>query len=171
MRPLDLDFARRGGPKLAIYLLAAFSVAFLADAVVHHRNLLQDVEIKKAALSEQIRVRPRVRPLAVAAPSPEEYAFARDTINRLSTPWNELFEALESAQIEHVALLALEPDLEGRSVTISAEARNYLTALSYVAAVSDQRFLRNVHLVSHEMTGQAPRPLKFTLSARWKDQR
>jgi hypothetical protein len=171
MQALDLEFARQRPRSLAVYALAVFSVAFLADALLHHRELRAQLQQKEVLLARRALAQPSAQSVAAPVASPQEYAFARDTIARLSTPWNELFAALEAAQIDDVALVALEPDLEARSVTISAEAKSYLAALSYVAAASDQQFLRHVHLLSHETKDQPPRPLKFALSARWKEPR
>jgi hypothetical protein len=104
--------------------------------------------------------------------SAEEYAFARDTVRRLSTPWTTLFQALEAAQTERIALLAIEPDVENRTLSVSGEAKDYLGTLTYVANLADQKTLARVHLARHEVRrGPQQRPVAFTVSAAWKEER
>lgn len=100
----------------------------------------------------------------------EEIAFARETVSRLSTPWQSLFGAVEAGHTDSVALLSIEPDADARTVTITGEAKDYLAALSYMASLAQQQALRRVHLVRHEtLRGGSRRPLAFTISAGWEE--
>jgi Tfp pilus assembly protein PilN len=97
-----------------------------------------------------------------------ERAFARQTIKRLSMPWDELFDALEASGNGSIALLAIEPDAEARTVSLSGEAKDYLSALTYVANLGEQKTLTRVHLVRHELRQSgAVRPVAFVVSASW----
>ena len=60
----------------------------------------------------------------------------RETVQRLSLPWDELFSALESAASDKVALAGIEPDPRNGTVTISGDSKDYLAALSYVLNLS-----------------------------------
>ena len=60
----------------------------------------------------------------------------RETVQRLSLPWDQLFSALESAASDKVALAAIEPDPRAGTVTISGDGKDYLAALSYVLNLS-----------------------------------
>jgi hypothetical protein len=172
MRTLQLDYRRRRGPRLAAYVLAAFAVAFAADGAVHYRALERDLALKEARLAGRMHLRKQNPAPSISRPvNPEEYAFARDTVRRLGTPWEALFQALEASQIDRVALLSIEPDVENRAVSISGEARDYLAVLTYVAQLGDQGALSRVHLVRHENRRGGPRPLAFTVSASWKEDR
>jgi hypothetical protein len=105
---------------------------------------------------------------AARAISPEELAVARETIQRLSMPWDNLFGALESAATDQVALLAIEPDPKSGTVVISAEGKDYAAALSYVLELSRAKTLSQVHLVKHELQESDPqRPVAFSVSASW----
>jgi hypothetical protein len=129
--------------------------------------------LKKDRLAHASSVsRESPRPAALRPVNTEEYAFARETVGRLSTPWDRLFRALESAKTDRVALLAIEPSTDQRTVMISGEAKDYLAALSYLARLADQDALRRVHIVRHEpQRGASQGPLGFTISAAWKEER
>lgn len=171
MRRLELDFYRPAPrSRTAVVALAVFAVAFTADTAFRYHTLRQDIAAKEAHLASRARLRaPHVPP---ATPmTAEELAFARATLGRLITPWDKLFQTLESAQSERVALLAIEPDAENRTVNISGEARDYLAVLTYVARLNDHGGLGRVHLASHEAKRNDPgRMVAFTVSASWKDE-
>src|SRR5207237_182849 len=137
---------------------------------LRYRNVTKEIEVKELRLAKARSYTPE-RKDAVSSPSTEEYAFARQTASRLSVPWNELFLALEASATEQVALLAIEPDIENRTINISGEAKTYLAALTYVARLSEQgRVLANVRLFSHEIKAKAPeRPVAFGISATWAE--
>lgn len=172
MRALQLDYRHRRGPRLAAYVLVAFAIGFAADAAIHYRSLERDIAFKETRLASRARLRAPVSfPASAKSASADEYAFARDTARRLTTPWESLFQALEASQSEHVALLSIEPDVENRAVSISGEAKDYLAALTYVARLGEQEALSRVHLVRHENRRGGQRPLAFTVSASWKETR
>ncbi len=173
MRPLDIDYLRSARrARLAVYVLAAFAVVFAADTLFHYRTIKTELVFSEARQARQAELRTRQPPKVQESLSADEYAFVRDTAKRLSTPWDELFQALGAAQVDRVALLAIEPDVENRTVSISAEAKDYLAALTYVANLGEQKTLRRVHLVHHELKqGASQRPLAFTVSASWRENR
>lgn len=168
MQPLDLDHVRtRSRAPWVRYALAAAALGFAADQAAHYRSTAARISFVEARLAE--------RPRAAATPtarklSAEELAVARDTVGRLGMPWEVLFRALENAHTDHVTLSSIEPDAQARTVLISGEAKDYLAALSYVAALAEQPALRRVHLARHEVqkNGSA-RPLAFAVSAAWRD--
>ena len=171
MRSLELDYRRAPRRlRLAAYCLVLAAAVVAADAGVHYRALRAEVESKEAALAHGSTLRtarPAARPV-----DGDEYAFARDTIRRIATPWDSFFEALEEAQNERIALLSIEPDVENGTVSLAGEARDYLAALTYLARLSSEERLARVHLVRHEMKrAGSRRPLAFTISAAWKDPR
>lgn len=116
--------------------------------------------------------RPTTNPPAspqTVAPRPEnaeEVAFTRETVLRMSVPWDVLFRALERSRTDGVALLSVEPNGESRSLRLTGEAKSYLTALTYVATLGRQEALQKVHLLRHEARGDA---VAFAISASWKD--
>lgn len=147
----------------------AAALAFAADLAWTWRALDRKLTRLQAVASAM--------PVSVARtpmrePADGELAFARDTLRRLSTPWDRLFGALQAAQGERVALLAIEPDAEAGTVAISAEARDYYAALTYVANLAEQKSLTRVHLARHELARAGARfPVAFTVSAAWREAR
>lgn len=172
MRLLELDFRRPARRlRLAGWALAFAAAAVATDATRHYSALRNDVALKEAALSHGAMLRV-TKPAGLPAPDVDEYAFARDTIRRIAAPWESFFEALEEAQTDRVTLLSIEPNVESGTVNLNGEARDYLAALTYLAHLSDQKRLGRVHFVQHELKrGSSRRPLAFTISASWKEQR
>src|SRR3954462_14807054 len=95
-RPLALDFrAARPGSHWITWVLAAASVGFTADTGVSYwraREAAAGYEKDLARLERPSRP----GQFKGSKATPEEIAQARDTYLRLTTPWHELFTALES---------------------------------------------------------------------------
>ena len=165
MRALRIDFSRtRPAPRWAAPLLLAIAMVFAGDAGMAFLSTLKNLKENEAALA---KVEPRTYTPGRKA-SVEEVAAARETVQRLSTPWDSLFSALESAADEHVALLAIEPDPKSGTVLISGDSKDYLSALTYVLNLGRSEALSHVQLARHEVrTAEPQRPVSFSVSATW----
>lgn len=152
---------------MARLVLAGIALAFACDVGIGYVSLRAEVAQKEARLAKAPAY-VQDAPAPARAVSPEEFAFARDTIRRVATPWQRLFGALEAAQTERVALLSIEPDSEGRTVSVTGEAKDYLATLTYVGHLNQESALKRVHLVRHEARDGSERPVLFTVSAAWK---
>ena len=162
MRRIDLDFVARSRAPWAGRVLLAVAVAFSADVALSYRQAQSVLEATEALASRSEARAPQRRASA------DEVAQVRETLARLSLPWDKLFGALESAASERVALLAVEPDSKTGTVLISGDSKDYLAALSYVLELSHSDSLSKVQLVRHEMKANDPqRPVAFTVTARW----
>lgn len=163
MKRLELDFAARraASPWVGRVLLAA-AIAFAVDVGLAYRGARDALAASKATLA---KAQPRAASRKVSA---EEIALARDTVARLSTPWERLFGALESAAGEQVALLAIEPDPQAGTVTILGDSKDYLAALTYVLNLSRAESLSRVQLLRHERKANA---VAFAVSASWSEAR
>jgi hypothetical protein len=172
MRPLDLDFrAARPASPWAGRLLLVLAVAFVADAGLTYQRHSQALGEAQARLA---RLEPgAARPSALvrtAVAAPEEIAIARETVERLSLPWDKLFSAIEAAASDRVTLLGIEPNPRAGTVLITGEGKDYLAALGYVLNLSRIDTLRAVHLVRHEQRERDPqRAVAFAVSATWKE--
>lgn len=92
----------------------------------------------------------------------------RQVAQHLVTPWADLLDTLESARIESVALLSVEPSVSKRSVRLTAEARNWQDMLTYVGTLQRDPRLSSVVLVSHEVQLKSPgTPVRFQIQAGW----
>ena len=164
MKKLDVNFSARGAraPWAARILLGA-AAALCLDAGLSYRDLRASVELHEAKLAQAGPVRPAGRSVPA-----EEVAAARATVDRLATPWERLFGALESAASEEIALLGVEPDAKAGTVVISGDSKNYLAALTYVLNLERDDALDGVQLVRHEVKTNDPQtPVSFAVSARW----
>jgi hypothetical protein len=157
---LDLDFVARRRSPWAGRVLLAVAVAVTGDVAFSFYQAQTSFVANKAALGKTKRV-------STKKVSPEEVASARETVQRLSTPWGNLFGALEQAATDQVALLAIEPDPKAGTVLIQGDSKDYLAALSYVLNLSKVPTLSQVQLVRHEAKGNA---VSFAISAAWSRQ-
>lgn len=167
MRPLQIDFrrGRRSWPWAGPALLAV-AVFFAGDVAFSYVKTANAMRRNEAALAKQD---PRsFRPAKSA--SAEEVALARDTVQRLSTPWSRLFGALEAAANDQVALVSIEPDAKAGTVLIAGDSKDYLAALTYVLNLSRAGTLSAVQLVRHEVKQNEPnKPVGFSVSAAWQE--
>jgi len=166
-RPLQIDFRRSpaswpwAGP-----VLFALALAFAGDVGVSYVKAVRAVREKQTTLA---KLDPRRMKIGRSA-TVEEIALARETVQRLSTPWTRLFSALESAATDNVTLLSIEPDPKARTVLISGDSKDYLAALTYVLNLSRVGVLDHVQLVRHEVKKDEPqRPVGFAISAAWAE--
>ena len=173
LQRLDLDFRAAPAPsRWAGLVLAAVAVALCADVALSYRSVrdaVADKETRVATLERRAGSSSAARGPAAGAGA-DEIAAARDAIQRLATPWDNLFGALEAANGEHVALLAIEPEAKSGSALISAEGEDYLAALNYVLALQEAPTLKHVRLVKHELVGRgASGTVRFSVSVSWKE--
>lgn len=167
MRAIDIDYAKSTQPgRWAAWLLLLAGLACVAEVAllyIETSSNVADMETRLARLSRRADLQQAVR-----SEPPEELAAARAVVRRFATPWPALFRAVESVQLDDVALLSIEPDPQSGTVLINAEASDYLAALTYTTQLAAQRGLSKVHLARHELRPKTSRrPLAFTVSANW----
>jgi Tfp pilus assembly protein PilN len=163
MKNLNLDFCktRRSSPWLG-RLLLALAALVVVDAGLSYQTA------RKALRENEVRLAKRTPAGRAPKTTPQEVAVVRETVQRLSLPWDELFVALESAASDRVALAAIEPDVRAGTVKISGDGKDYLSALSYVANLSRIEGLEGVQLVRHEQKANDPKgPVSFAVTAAW----
>jgi hypothetical protein len=162
MQKLDLDFrrSRRGSPWLGRVMLAV-AAAVCLDAALAYFDLRSMTRQGEAQLAKRSPAAPGAR---VSAP---ELAAVRETVERLSLPWDALFKALESAADDKVTLTAIEPDTAKGTVTITGEGKDYLAALSYVSNLGRTEGVDRVQLVRHEEKEKGNGAVTFAVSAAW----
>lgn len=157
--------------KIAGLLMFLVAVGIACWSGWHYLQLQQKVDIWQA--DWQRLDRSEVQPRAVNTPEDQERVkselrFASRVIEKLDTPWDALFGAVEAAFNEQVTLLSVEPDTERREVRLLAEAKDMEAMLDYVLQVRQSPALKNGYLVEHQINQQDPlRPVRFTISAGW----
>ena len=164
MQKLRLDFRRDSAtPRWVAPALLAIALAFAGDVGF---SFAQNLKLEKKNEAALAKLDPRSFKPARNA-SAEELAAARETVQRLSTPWDKLFGALESAADEQVALLAIQPDPRAGTVVISGDSKDYLAALTYVLNLSRAGALSHVQLARHEVKKDPQKTVAFSVSAEW----
>jgi Tfp pilus assembly protein PilN len=102
----------------------------------------------------------------------EEIKLANSVAERLTLPWLDLFQAVESGGSSRVALLSLEPDAQKKTVRMTAEAKDKADMLAYVRKLNASQRLVNVHLLDHQVQRQTPgQPVRFSMQAGWAVQK
>lgn len=159
MHKLQIDFrdTRQRSPWIGRVMLAGAALVALDAGLSYHTA--------KSTLGEnQARLAQRTPARNAPKVSPQEVAAARETVQRLTLPWDDLFAAIESAASDKVALAAIEPDPRNGTVTISGDSKDYLAALSYVLNLSHSEGLDRVQMVRHEQKNES---VSFAVSAAW----
>ncbi|MCC7549126.1 MAG: hypothetical protein IT532_15300 [Burkholderiales bacterium] len=173
---IALDFAR---PAAALgragLVLLVLGAAGLAAAGLHYRAVAQEARVREARVTQLREMAQRTLPAlesgADASPEArEQVRRANEVLGQINVPWSELFAAIESAQHEDIALLAVQPDARARSVSISGQAQDMTGVLAYMGRLEAGGRLREVMLIEHEIKVKEPaQPTRFTLNARWME--
>lgn len=167
---LGLDYQQKPRPRWVGWALLGMALMLAADVAVRQQEAESQIAVWQSSAQRT----------GVAGAAPRD-AQARDAadeglmreagsvVGQLTLPWLPLFAAIEQAHMEAVALLAVQPDGQRRSVTIIGEAKSYDDVLVYVTRLRDPAGLKSVHLVGNEVREDQPqRPIAFTVSADWK---
>jgi hypothetical protein len=170
---LLIDFAPVGlSAGRIVGLLSFLAVLGIAGSSLwNYLQLQQKVESLKA--SQQRIHNNEVKSHVLATPEERErinseLRFANRVIEKLDTPWDSMFGAVEGAFNEQVTLLSIEPDTERQEVRLLAEARDMMSMLDYVQQIRQSPVLKNGYLVDHQIDLQDPqRPVRFTVIAGW----
>ncbi len=171
MREIMLDFQPRRPGLLALVLLLA-GVLLCADAWLEEtvlRERLNEVESRLAQSRQRAdrlaAGRRDSRPENVF--SAEESSALRQAIGAIRIDWETLYRSIDKAVSEEVSLLAIRPNVTGKSLQISGEARDLAAALAFVEALR-QEPLAHVALLSHQIKQNDPQhPIVFEISATW----
>lgn len=173
--PLRIDFAGKpvAHTRLGAALLAAGVLTGVLSVAGHAR--LQDeiaqVEARIEGLALELDPKAAARERRDAAGERAlriRIEASNRVLDALDQPWIKLFDDLEAASVEGVALLALEPDASKQHVRIAGEARDRDALSRYLERLGRLDSLREVRLNQHELRGGADGgALRFTVSARW----
>lgn len=166
MRALSLDFERKATNLKSGYWLAVIGVLVAALVVGVQLTVYQELDRYDTPVPDAGRDAPKL--LYGVASEADALAGARTVVGHLAGPREKLFRALEAIQEPDVALLALTPDTQKRTMRIYAEARSFGAMLSYFHALEQSRTFNQVMLIEHEIQDDDPqRPLRFSLTAAW----
>jgi Tfp pilus assembly protein PilN len=173
MRALNLDYGIGAPwPRLAglAVLVAGIAAALLMG--YHYRTLKADTarwEARAVSLERGAKHASARSSGAELQQAGAEIGLAKEVVGQLTLPWDGLFQAVESANSDEVALLAIEPDAQKRTVKITGEAKNLAAMVDYLRQLEQQPVLTQVHLQHHQVQEQdAEKPVHFIVVATWR---
>jgi len=171
MREPMLDFQPRR-PRLMTLALVAAGIVLCLDAGLEYAAL--DERLSEVGGRLERATRQAERQAAARRDSRPEELFSaaegkslQQSDKAIRVDWEGLFSGIEQAVSEDVSLLAVRPDVAGKLVQISGEARNLAAALAFVEALKREPLSRVV-LLSHQIRQSDPqRPVVFEIAATW----
>ena len=93
---------------------------------------------------------------------------AREKLPSIDARWDDVFAAIESRSSPDATLLAMEPVARTGEIQLTGEARSLDAMLSYVGALQQDRRLRDVTLLTHQVQVETPgAPVRFRVQAHW----
>lgn len=171
---LRLEFASARPPVsrlgALLFVLAAGAVTFAGIELFHLlagnarlADTLAGIEARRSALTRGTVHAGRSDPVELG-----RSRALRLVSQKLTTPWGDLLDSLESVPVPTVAVLSIEPSVSKRSIRITAEAKGPQDMLAYLGALQQEPRLSNAVLVSHQVQVQAPgTPVRFQVQANW----
>lgn len=176
MRSLQLRFPyHKQQIRWVDYLLLLAGVALLLSAVYLLKQIMSEIaywETREAHITQQQKhTRQSRTPAArINKATQEELKQVDGILHQLNLPWEKLFDSLEMADSKDVALLSLRPNVSGKTIRITGEARNLAALVEYVQALELEPVLKNTHLISYKARQDHPRhPIVFSILATWHE--
>ena len=172
--PLALDFgqAQRESRAAGIAVIAVaamlLSLALWQSDQSQERVVALEAELTSLGVKQDAgRVR-SAPDSATGAELEDRIRKANRVIRQLSTPWEDVFGGIESANGNHIALLSLESDPNNAEVRVGAEARDAQKMLEYLDRLRLDGRLSPAILQSHQVMTEDPSlPIRFTFTASW----
>lgn len=180
MRSIRIEFAPDSIAKRLHYisfstlLLAMFTLILLCGLVWRGQQLMQirmHAAEKVQALKADIeRVEKRQAKAPVVKLAQEQVVAVNQAIAKLNLPWTDVFDALEKASSDKVALLQVTPNSQKASLKAIAETKNGDDMIAYIEVLKQQKLFTTVLLEKHEINEQDPnKPYRFQFEVQWRD--
>jgi len=100
----------------------------------------------------------------------KEIKNANVILERINFPWEALFDSIENAASNDVALLSLLPNVSNQSLRIGGEARNMSVLLDFVKAMEHETIFVNTHLLHYKIKkGSSQQPILFQITTSWSE--
>ena len=113
---------------------------------------------------------PKVTPLQVlpTAVDGSELKLLKESVNKLTIPWELLLEQIEQSETKDIALLSLEPSTKKQLITLTGEGKDLPSVLAYIEQLELQPDLAEVYLQKHSIDEANPyKPVTFTIVGQW----
>lgn len=159
------------------FAVLLIGLLILAGVLLQFRYITEEVNywnnrVERLEKQQQQKAAPRTRSSArireFSQEIRKEIAQANGILDQINLPWETLFDSIESAATEQIALLSLQPNVSSRTLRISGEAKNMSELLDFVEALEREAVFENVHLLNYKVKQDNPhRPIVFLLTAAW----
>ncbi|MBK7492183.1 MAG: PilN domain-containing protein [Nitrosomonas sp.] len=178
MPRLRLKFPDRGQSVPHIdFSILLIGLLVLAGVLLQFRQVTEEVNhwtnrVERLEKQQQQKAAPRTR----SSPRIKEFSQeirkeitqANAILDQINLPWETLFDAIEHAATEEIALLSLQPNVASRTLRLSGEAKSMSELLDFVEALERELVFENVHLLNYKVKQDNPhRPIIFLLTAAW----
>lgn len=173
---LRFPYREQAAPQLDILLLLlglaiVVTVFFQFRYVVEETNFWSN-RVERMEKQQQQKAAPRTRATSrireFSQEIGKEVAQANAVLDQLNLPWEELFDSIEHAATEDIALLSLQPNFANRTLRLNGEAKSMQELLEFVEALEREAVFENVHLLNYKIKQDNPhRPIIFLLHAAW----
>jgi len=178
MPRLRLRFPDRGQSVPHIdFSILLIGLLMLAGVLLQFRQVTEEVNhwtnrVERLEKQQQQKAAPRTR----STPRIKEFSQeirkeitqANAILDQINLPWETLFDAIEHAATEEIALLSLQPNVASRTLRLSGEAKSMSELLDFVEALERELIFENVHLLNYKVKQDNPhRPIIFLLTAAW----
>jgi Tfp pilus assembly protein PilN len=174
MRRLNLDYRQdQRLLKYGAYLLMLICFLLATLVLIHYSRALSE-NTKLNTLIDKVEgvAQPNLSHVKESQLNPEAQkeliAYSNQVITKLNMPWGGLFQSLDSANSNDVALLGIEPNLKKGVIKLSGEAKNFKGLFDYMRALNAKSGMNKVYLIEHKISDQDPdQPVHFSLEASW----
>jgi hypothetical protein len=178
MPRLKLKFPDRGQAVPHIdFTLLLIGLLVLSGVFLQFRQVTEEVNywtnrVERLEKQQQQKAAPRSRAASrikeFSQEIRKEITQANAILDQINLPWETLFDAIEHAATEEIALLSLQPNVSSRTLRISGEAKSMPELLDFVEALERELVFENVHLLNYKIKQDNPqRPIIFLLTAVW----
>tara|TARA_R110002073_G_scaffold71694_7_gene175801 strand:- start:314 stop:865 length:552 start_codon:yes stop_codon:yes gene_type:complete len=150
-------------------LVAVFYQFRLTTEAINYWNVrVEHLEKQQQPKKIVKRTRSKPRKREISQEIRLEIKEANVVLRQINLPWEALFDAIEHAASQEIALLSLEPNTNNQSLRIGGEAKNMSVLLDFVEAMEREIVFVNAHLLNYKIKQDSPqRPIVFVLTASW----
>lgn len=170
LRPLRLDFV---SPSLLdrpkdLFILALGLISFCLVGVIYLQTLssIGEAEERQATLEKKLKRLTVTRGSGLSEQDQSAFLVARESLGR---PWNQLFNDLENSIDDSVTLLRIDADPLQMQINLTAEARQFEDAVSYVKRLAKTQSVFQPSITNHKSRDSSQNSvIEFSVQARWR---
>jgi len=154
---------------ILVLLIVFYQFRQASEEVNYWNNRVEHLEKQhQPKVTHRTRSSSRNREREFSQEIRKEIIQANAILEQINLPWETLFDAIEHAVNEDVALLTLQPNISSQLLRIGGEARNMAVLLDFVEALEREMVFKNAHLLNYKIKQDSPhRPITFLLTASW----